>query len=1271
MFLMPENMKLRYLLLLFVTAVLSSYGVSAQLVGANIYLPGAYLEIGLQNNGSFGAPAPPAGYYPFPAGPLASVYDQGHDGWTVGTPAFRGDYTYPGSPFEGWEVQADGSRAQGFQSYGAGYNPTAGASFTGAGLTTYSATGGSVIGNWAGTFHASTGSALDMKMETKVDTFGSAVVMTVTFHNNTASAVPGVYYMRSCDPDDDEAHGGGIYFSTYNYIKHQNEDATHKVDVQARGSFYPTDSTTLDLCTKDCRAKAFIYTSWYFGNTVDLGDVWSGSASIGSTQYTLNDSLHGDYAIGLVYKIGTIAAGDSAIICYSYVYNKTIGMDSVGAFPDPQLVVDGIPVLPSFPAPAPIYDTFNTCTHPGLTSVPVVINYANVNNWSWATWTWAPSSGLASTTGVINTVNINALPGITTYTITGTDSSSGMTNCLNQVIYLTIIPCFHATADTPCMNETLHLVAHGDSTSATYFWYGPAGFVAFTQSTTRFPLTMADTGMYYCVKTVGGVNDTIHVDVSIRQIPSVTITSNGPICSGAGNTLLLTSTPDSVGETFAWTGPNGFTSILQNPSVTNPSAAYTGLYKVVTTWNGCMDSSAWLMVFVDSTPAVPTVTSNAPICSSHPQKLDTLFLHSGDVSPGSTYSWTGPSGFVSVLQNPIIPQVHVPASGTYVVTASIAYDGITCHNQNSINVVIDSTPYLPVLGSNAPICSGNALLLTATSTDLSGYNWTGPNGFISGLQNPVITPATTFATGVYTVTATIIYPAGVTCTSDTATLIVVVDSTPVVPGVTSNSPNAPGICQGDTLFLYSSDSTATVGYSWVGPNTFASTLQNPYIYPVSPAATGIYTVTAILGMCSSSAVTTVTITPTPILTVSNNGPVCTGVTDTLFLQAASNPGTTFSWTGPYTFVNNTQNPYRTPVIMEYGGIYQAIAYLNGCPSAPVNDTVITVQTPPAPWISWLTYCQTYDVNQMQAFGDSILWYPNSTVGVAGTLVAPVPPSTSDTVMWFFVRQTNQGCISALDSFKVTINPKPVVTVSPSLGVCPHDTALLTAVDTDPIAYYHWAPYKYISDTVGATVIIRPETDLTYTVVATNKYGCTDTAYTNVSVKPSALLKIDVSDSLTLYPGETFQINPMTNCSYFTWFPPAGLSADNISNPVASPQISTKYTVDGITSWGCKATDSISIYIDDGSVLALPNAFSPGNGPNNTFKILMRGNAVLQYFRIFDRWGNKVFETTDISLGWDGNFKGTLQPFGVYVYEIGAVTSDGHTFTKHGNVTLIK
>jgi gliding motility-associated-like protein len=118
-------------------------------------------------------------------------------------------------------------------------------------------------------------------------------------------------------------------------------------------------------------------------------------------------------------------------------------------------------------------------------------------------------------------------------------------------------------------------------------------------------------------------------------------------------------------------------------------------------------------------------------------------------------------------------------------------------------------------------------------------------------------------------------------------------------------------------------------------------------------------------------------------------------------------------------------------------------------------------------------------------------------------------------------------------------------------------------------------------------------------------------------------------------------------------------------------VDTKYYVHGVTADGCKATDSIGVIVSPESILALPNAFAPGRGPNGIFKILQRGQATLQHFRVFNRWGNVVFETRSISEGWDGTFNGAPQPLGVYVYEVQANTYDGQLINLHGNVTLLR
>ncbi|MBS1643539.1 MAG: gliding motility-associated C-terminal domain-containing protein, partial [Bacteroidetes bacterium] len=165
--------------------------------------------------------------------------------------------------------------------------------------------------------------------------------------------------------------------------------------------------------------------------------------------------------------------------------------------------------------------------------------------------------------------------------------------------------------------------------------------------------------------------------------------------------------------------------------------------------------------------------------------------------------------------------------------------------------------------------------------------------------------------------------------------------------------------------------------------------------------------------------------------------------------------------------------------------------------------------------------------------------------------------------------------------------------------------------------------------------------------------------------------VSVPDSAVLYPGQSIEMNPRGNALYYNWFPTVGLSNPGIANPTANPSVNTLYYVTGTTEAGCTAMDSIYVMVNDETAIDMANAFSPGSEPNPIFKVSHLGTATLKSFQIFNRWGQKLFETTDINKGWDGMFNNTPQPMGVYVYRVEATTAKGKTFLKQGNVTLLR
>src|SRR6185436_7368447 len=225
-----------------------------------------------------------------------------------------------------------------------------------------------------------------------------------------------------------------------------------------------------------------------------------------------------------------------------------------------------------------------------------------------------------------------------------------------------------------------------------------------------------------------------------------TATNGGPYCPT--NTIQL-NTPAVAGATYAWTGPGGFTSSLQNPTRTNATTADGGSYSVTVTVNGCTSAAGSTTVVVNPTPATPTATNTGPYCDSGSGV--TIQLNTPTVA-GATYAWTGPTGFTSALQNP----TRAGATAADACSYSGTVTGNSC----------------PTATNGGPYCVGGTIQLHTPAVAGATYAWTGPGGFTSSLQNP--TRAATLANaGSYSVTVTVNG-----CTSAAGSTTVVVNPNP-------------------------------------------------------------------------------------------------------------------------------------------------------------------------------------------------------------------------------------------------------------------------------------------------------------------------------------------------------------------------------------------------------------------------------------------------------------------------------------------------------------
>lgn len=267
----------------------------------------------------------------------------------------------------------------------------------------------------------------------------------------------------------------------------------------------------------------------------------------------------------------------------------------------------------------------------------------------------------------------------------------------------------------------------------------------------------------------------------------------------------------------------------------------------------------------------------------------------------------------------------------------------------------------------------------------------------------------------------------------------------------------------------------------------------------------------------------------------------------------------------------------------------------------------------------------------------------------------------------FIAKTPAGC-SDTDDVTLNVYAAEFIYMPNDTAICAGDSIVLR-MTTQPGVKLYWQPDYNISSINSLQPLVWPVANQEFAVYGVDSFGCLDTGIVNIAVRPRAILELP--DTVIIYPGESYKMDPGGNCLYYTWFPPLGLSNADISNPAVSPKVNTRYIVHGSTEAGCTAIDSIDILVNSDVILTVPNAFSPGNPGNGILKVIRRGDVTLKRFAVYNRWGTKVFETSDINEGWDGTYNGEKQPMGVFVYTVEAVSGSGQSINKQGNVTLLR
>lgn len=833
-------------------------------------------------------------------------------------------------------------------------------------------------------------------------------------------------------------------------------------------------------------------------------------------------------------------------------------------------------------------------------------------------YAWSPAATLSAPTGV----SVTATPATTTtYTVTGTDAA-GCTDTGNVTI--TVLPAANISAGPDagvCNGQAASLQASG---GASYVW-SPATDLSCT--TCANPQATPTTSMTYTVTgtDANGCVGTDQVVVNIGQLPTISAGVDTAFCAGSSVNLTATG-----GATYVWTPSAG----LNNANVANPTASGAATTSYVVTGTSAQGCSSKDTVVV-TVKALPGVAAGAPsaICPGFSATLGA----SGAVS----YAWT-PSATLSNAA--IAAPIATPTSTTTYTVTGTGANG--CTATDAVTVTVHPAAVVGA-GIDQAVCAGQSTTLTGSGA--ATYSWSPATGLSNAaISNPVAAPA---ATTTYTLTGTTVNG----CVG-TDQVIVTVNALPTVSAGADAA-----VCAGLSASL---QATGATNYNW-SPSTGLNNagIANPV---ATPAVTTTYTVTGVSAAgCVGTDQVTVTVRPLPAVNAGADKAYCVGGSAILSANGAS----TYAW-GPAAGLSCTgcMNPTANPTSTTTYTLTGTDAF--GC----VNTDAVTVTVNPLPIVSAgadIAICERTSTTLAASGASSYIWTPGATLSCI-TCASPSASPTAATTYTVTGTDAN-GCVAS-DAVTVSIVPHVSTSVGMGDSVCRGGSVVLTASGG---VSYQWSPSTGLSNTSGATVTASPDQTTIYTVLIQENQCYWDTARITVGIHPVPTVNAGADQSIL--SGEEAKIfATSTDATIWKWTPSESLSCGNCLTPTAKPVRTQTYVIEASNEWGCSATDEITVSVGcDLSQLFIPNTFTPnGDGQNDRFYPRGKGIGKVNRFRIYNRWGELVYELTsapvnDMTIGWDGTHRGIPVKPDVYVWMIEAQCESGDPLQLKGDISLLR
>lgn len=857
-------------------------------------------------------------------------------------------------------------------------------------------------------------------------------------------------------------------------------------------------------------------------------------------------------------------------------------------------------------------------------------------------YSYSWTGGLSANTQTVS----HFLPGTFIYTLNSQDSySCGVSNTI-ALDFITN-PSITVSNASICPLQTGTITLNG---ATSYTW---------SNNTTGNTLVdnPLSTTSYSFIGSALGCTASATGSIILKPLPVPILNSNAPICN-LQNLNLFGNIVGNSAATYQWVGPLGFNSNNQYPTLLNASPNASGAYQfTVTAANGCTAATSATLT-VHPTPSLSA--SGSTVCVDQ-----TLVLFANSVA-GATYSWTGPASFSSNVQNPSLNTPGVNATGVYTVIAASAAG---CTNVTTANASVTAMP-IPSVVSNSPKCFGENLNFSGAGGDT--YQWYGPNGFNSSVQNPMITGVTVPAGGIYTLTIT-----RGPCTNSKTETVTVFPLPSFTPA--ANSP-----CETKVLNLSSTSVFNATNYFWQGPVGYNSQAQNPTRDSSTTHYAGIYTLTVLdLNTCVNTQTLEVFVRENPDVTAASTT-VCLNQPAVI----EGNGAQSYLWSGPDFYQSTLQNALITKASSSVVTVYTLVGTaVNGCTSTTTAS--LTTESLPTPWLTVSPkqrICLNNEIS-FEGFGGVVYdWFGPGNFKYSGKVLRYLATSPSYAGTYTLVATDEKGC-SNYTLTTLEIDPLPQGNLLGStMDACvpfKSDFVFTSGGTIGPSIDTYWS-----MDYNQNTVFNKSGKSFSYTFKDPGEYhivgSLNDTLTSCKNTIRFVVYAREIPQADYLYNPEhpvenldevVFSNNSkgkeLSSCHWYFINNGGYTSTQNTASYLFKDAGNYPVAMVVTNKWNCADTVVKSIRVETDFNIYVPNAFTPNEDKKNeVFMPVVRG-ATHYEFTIYNRWGEQLFLTRELSEGWDGTYNDLPCKNDIYVYKITLTDTKGNRKNYSGHVTLYR